>query len=123
MPIMNPNDITRVIAEHVVEAHACSNWAMHVNMNDIDGEIASIDVKAFAKDEYRKWVFDKDVARDYLRPSPDWVNIMTWTHKLKQVNWKYVKQMVSDYYQKFLRMEFDNDNEEDSECEDDPINA
>jgi len=119
---MNPDDITRVIAEHVVEAHACSNWAMHVDMNDIDGEIASIDVKAFAKDEYRKWVLQDCMTGNYCTPRPHWLNIISSSYTNKKVNWKYVKQMLSDYYQKFLRMEFDNDNEEDSECEDDPIN-
>ena len=118
---MAVNINTHIVTEALVEAHACSGWADDIDYDDIDGEVASIDIKKFAIEEYTKWL-----SNSHNVPKPVWLNILATDYlndNKKRVDWKYVKQQVVDYYQKVLRMEFDNDNEEDSECEDDPINA
>ena len=101
MPSVN----SRIVAEALVEAHACSGWAETIDYDDIDGEVASIDMKDFATEQYRKWLLNQPNV-----PKPVWLNILAYDYlndNKKRVDWDYVKQEVVDYYQKVLRMEFD----------------
>jgi len=105
------NSYTRIVARQLRSLHASSGWEDKISKRDFDRAVESIDVKEFAKKEYRKWVIEnlQNDANEWCEDTakPDWIHVMDCLASDKALNrvdkcnvldWDYIKGEIVDYY-------------------------